>query len=587
MIKLLKYLKPYTGMIIATSIILLFQVVGNLFVPNLLADMVKQINPQASAAIINIVKTGAIALSVVLGVVVCQIVTAYFASKISMGMGRDIRSAVFKKTQKLALNEFNMVGTSSLINRTTNDITQIQTVMLMMFRVMLTAPIMLIGGCFMAFSLDLTLPFIILGTVPVLLIFMVFIGVKVMPLFKVMQEKVDNLTRVTRENLTGVRVIRAFNNDPKENVRFEKANKDAYKVAAKANTYMAFAMPAVELIFSVGTIVLIYFGARWNTNYADLLALVQYASRIMMAFLMMIMMFVFIPRASASAKRINEILNLPETIRNPEVVTEQTKATKKKEKSIVGKLEFKNVSFIFPNAEEPTIKNLSFTANPNEVVAIIGSTGSGKSTVVNLIPRFYDITEGEILLDNKNINSYKVDDLRKRVALASQSVELFNLSIKDNLKYGNEHATDDEIIKAAQISQSLEFINSKPEGFDFMVARGGSNLSGGQKQRLNIARALVKKPEVYIFDDSFSALDFKTDSLVRKALRENVKDATMIIVAQRVSTIRDADKIIVLNNGVAVGIGTHEELLKTCKEYQEIVDSQTKKKHVGGNKNGK
>lgn len=587
MIKLLKYLKPYTGMIIATSIILLFQVVGNLFVPNLLADMVKQINPQASAAIINIVKTGAIALSVVLGVVICQIVTAYFASKISMGMGRDIRSAVFKKTQKLALNEFNMVGTSSLINRTTNDITQIQTVMLMMFRVMLTAPIMLIGGCFMAFSLDLTLPFIILGTVPVLLIFMVFIGVKVMPLFKVMQEKVDNLTRVTRENLTGVRVIRAFNNDPKENVRFEKANKDAYKVAAKANTYMAFAMPAVELIFSVGTIVLIYFGARWNTNYADLLALVQYASRIMMAFLMMIMMFVFIPRASASAKRINEILNLPETIRNPEVVTEQTKATKKKEKSIVGKLEFKNVSFIFPNAEEPTIKNLSFTANPNEVVAIIGSTGSGKSTVVNLIPRFYDITEGEILLDNKNINSYKVDDLRKRVALASQSVELFNISIKDNLKYGNEHATDDEIIKAAQISQSLEFINSKPEGFDFMVARGGSNLSGGQKQRLNIARALVKKPEVYIFDDSFSALDFKTDSLVRKALRENVKDATMIIVAQRVSTIRDADKIIVLNNGVAVGIGTHEELLKTCKEYQEIVDSQTKKKHVGGNKNGK
>lgn len=571
MLKLFKYLKPYWKLIVLATIVLLLQVVTNLFVPNLLSDMIRSIDPNAgNAAIIQILEKGGIALIAVLFVIICQITTSYLSSKIGMGFGKDLRSAVFKKTQRVALNEFYQISTSSLINRTTNDVTQIQNMVMMAFRVMLNAPIILIGGCIMAFSLDVELPFVIIALIPVLLLLFIVVGKTIIPLFKVMQTNVDNLTTVTRENLTGVRVIRAFNTESKEDERFKKVNDTVSKVNTKANVIMGINMPLVDLLFCVCTILILYFGALKGTAVADISALTQYSSKIMMACIMLVMIFIQVPRASASAKRINEILDLPETIlSNEKVKTYKTGEYK-------GKLEFKHVTFKFDGAEEPTLKNLSFKVKPGQTLAIIGGTGSGKSTVINLIPRFYDVTEGEILLDDVDLRDYNPTDLRKHIALASQTVELFGGTIKENLKYGNENATDEEIEWATRMACADEFIKEKPEGYDYVIQKGAGNLSGGQKQRLNIARALLKKPCVYIFDDSFSALDFKTDAKIRKNIKENLTDATIIIVAQRVNTIQNADKIIVLNDGKAVGVGTHEQLIEKCPEYAEIVKSQTK-----------
>lgn len=575
MIKLFKYLKPYWKMIVITSIILLVQVVVNLLVPNLLSDMIRCIAPAlGNKAIGQILAKGGIALLAVLGVIICQISTSYFSSKIAMGFGRDVRSAVFKKTQKVALNEFYSISTSSLINRTTNDITQVQQVILMAFRVMLNAPIILIGGCIMAFSLDTQLPFVIIAIIPVLILLFVIVGKLIIPLFKVMQTNVDSLTTVTRENLTGVRVIRAFNTEDQENARFARVNDEVSRVNKKANIIMGVNMPTVELIFSICIVLLLYFGAIKGTSVADITALVQYGTRIMMGCIMMVMMFITIPRASASAKRINEILELPETILSEDSTKEYKTGTYQ------GKLEFKDVTFQFAGAETPTLKDLSFEVEPGQTLAIIGGTGSGKSTIINLIPRFYDVTSGQILLDNIDLRDYEPKQLRSHIALASQSVELFGGTIKENLLYANPNATDEDIEWATKIACADEFIKAKPDGYNYMIQKGAGNLSGGQKQRLNIARALLKKPCVYIFDDSFSALDFKTDATIRKNIKENVKDATIIIVAQRVNTIQNADKIIVLNDGKMVGCGNHEELMNSCPEYQEIVDSQTKHKRV-------
>lgn len=575
MIKLFKYLKPYWKMIVVTSIILLVQVVINLLVPNLLSDMIRCIDPTlGNKAIGQILAKGGIALLAVLGVIICQISTSYFSSKIAMGFGRDVRSAVFKKTQRVALNEFYSISTSSLINRTTNDITQVQQVILMAFRVMLNAPIILIGGCIMAFSLDTQLPFVIIAIIPVLILLFVIVGKLIIPLFKVMQTNVDSLTTVTRENLTGVRVIRAFNTEEQENARFARVNNEVSRVNKKANIIMGINMPTVELIFSICIVLLLYFGAIKGTSVADITALVQYGTRIMMGCIMMVMMFITIPRASASAKRINEILELPETILSEDSTKEYKTGTYQ------GKLEFKDVTFQFAGAETPTLKDLSFEVEPGQTLAIIGGTGSGKSTIINLIPRFYDVTSGQILLDNIDLRDYEPKQLRSHIALSSQSVELFGGTIKDNLLYANPNATDEDIAWATKIACADEFIKAKPDGYNYMIQKGAGNLSGGQKQRLNIARALLKKPCVYIFDDSFSALDFKTDATIRKNIKENVKDATIIIVAQRVNTIQNADKIIVLNDGKMVGFGNHEELMNSCPEYQEIVDSQTKHNRV-------
>lgn len=580
MIKILKFLKPYWKLVTITCIILLVQVISNLFVPNLLANMIKCIKPQLeNSAIIEIVERGAIALGVVLAVIACQITTSYLSSKIAMAFGRDVRKAVFEKTQRVALSEFYSISTSSLINRTTNDITQVQQVVLMAFRVMLNAPIILVGGCFMAFSLDVELPFVILACVPVLIALFLIIGKFIVPLFKQMQVAVDKLTVVAREDLTGVRVIRAFNNDELENERFKKANETVRNINTKANMLMGFNMPAVEFIFSIVMLLIVYFGALKGTGIADITALTQYGMRIMMAFVMMIMVFIMVPRASASANRINEILNLPETILSNDKVKTYANLDNAK-----GKLEFKNVTFQFPDADEPTLKDISFKVEPNQTLAIIGGTGSGKSTVINLIPRFYDVTKGEILFDDVDLRDYNPTDLRSKIALASQKVELFSGTIMENLKYGNPNATEEEIKKACKLACADTFIEEKEDGYNYVIQKGAGNLSGGQKQRLNIARAIIKNPKLFIFDDSFSALDFKTDAQIRKNIKENVKDATIIIVAQRVNTIMNADNILVLNDGNAVGYGSHEKLMKSCPEYKELVESQTKQNKVKGGK---
>ena len=542
--------------------------------------MIKCIKPQLeNSAIIEIVARGAIALGVVLAVIACQITTSYLSSKIAMAFGRDVRKAVFEKTQRVALSEFYSISTSSLINRTTNDITQVQQVVLMAFRVMLNAPIILIGGCFMAFSLDVELPFVILACVPVLIALFLIIGKFIVPLFKQMQVAVDKLTVVAREDLTGVRVIRAFNNDEVENERFKKANETVRNINTKANMLMGFNMPAVEFIFSIVMLLIVYFGALKGTGIADITALTQYGMRIMMAFVMMIMVFIMVPRASASANRINEILNLPETILSNDKVKTYVNLDNAK-----GKLEFKNVTFQFPDADEPTLKDISFKVEPNQTLAIIGGTGSGKSTVINLIPRFYDVTNGEILFDDVDLRDYNPTDLRSKIALASQKVELFSGTIMENLKYGNPNATEEEIKKACKLACADTFIEEKEDGYNYVIQKGAGNLSGGQKQRLDIARAIIKNPKLFIFDDSFSALDFKTDAQIRKNIKENVKDATIIIVAQRVNTIMNADNILVLNDGNAVGYGSHGKLMKSCPEYKELVESQTKQNKVKGGK---
>jgi ATP-binding cassette subfamily B protein len=500
----------------------------------------------------------------------CAVLASYLSSKISSGFGKILRKEVFSKVESFSLNEFNNIGTASLITRTTNDITQIQQVLLIIFRMMVSAPMMCIGGIIMAVSKDAKLSLVLVAVLPIIALLIYVIANKGIPLFKSMQIKIDKLNLVVREELTGIRVIRAFNRSDHEKDRFNKANYDLTQNAVKVNRIMAALMPLMMLIINFTTIAIIWFGAKrvdgGNMQIGDLMAFIQYAMQILFSLIMVSMMFVMIPRASASADRINEVLDV-----NPEI--KDAEATKNADDK-KGFVEFNNVTFSYPGAEKPVISNISFKAKPGETVAVIGGTGSGKSTLINLIPRFYDIQSGSILVDGVDIKEMSQESLRAKIGFVPQKTVLFTGTISENIRYGKEDATDDEVRHAAETSQSMEFIEKMEDGFDSVIAQGGTNVSGGQKQRLSIARALVRKPEIYIFDDSFSALDFKTDAKLRAALKKETKDSTMIIVAQRVSTVMDADKIIVLDEGKVAGIGTHRELLNTCEVYHEIVSSQ-------------
>jgi ATP-binding cassette subfamily B protein len=500
----------------------------------------------------------------------CAVSASYLSSKISSGFGKILRKEVFSKVESFSLNEFNNIGTASLITRTTNDITQIQQVLLIIFRMMVSAPMMCIGGIIMAVSKDAKLSLVLVAVLPIIALLIYVIANKGIPLFKAMQIKIDKLNLVVREELTGIRVIRAFNRSDHEKGRFNKANYDLTQNAVKVNRIMAALMPLMMLIINFTTIAIIWFGAKrvdgGNMQIGDLMAFIQYAMQILFSLIMVSMMFVMIPRASASADRINEVLDV-----NPEI--KDAEATKNADDK-KGFVEFNNVTFSYPGAEKPVISNISFKAKPGETVAVIGGTGSGKSTLINLIPRFYDIQSGSILVDGVDIKEMSQESLRAKIGFVPQKTVLFTGTISENIRYGKEDATDDEVRHAAETSQSMEFIEKMEDGFDSVIAQGGTNVSGGQKQRLSIARALVRKPEIYIFDDSFSALDFKTDAKLRAALKKETKDSTMIIVAQRVSTVMDADKIIVLDEGKVAGIGTHRELLNTCEVYHEIVSSQ-------------
>jgi ATP-binding cassette subfamily B multidrug efflux pump len=583
MIKLFRYLQPYRWMVTAVMALVLLQSLSELYLPTLMADIINY--GVVKGDIPYIWKIGVFMLAVTAVGAVVSVTASYFSSRIAAGFGRDVRSKTFRHVENFSLQEFDKIGTASLITRTTNDITQVQMVLVMMMRLMISAPMMCIGGLIMAVSKDATLSLVFVGVIPVLALTIFIIMRQGIPYFRVMQKKIDKLNLVLREGLTGIRVIRSFNRFEHETIRFKGANEDLTQTAIKVNQIMAFMMPMMMLILNFSSLAIIWFGGlRVSNSYmqvGDLMAFLQYAMQIMFSLMMVSMMFVMVPRASASAVRINEVLNT-----NPVIVNSERKGTQSGAAGSnipvpsQGRLEFDNVTFRYPGAENAAISGISFHASPGEVTAIIGGTGSGKSTLISLIPRFYDIEEGAVRIDGEDVRDLTLDELRSLIGLVPQKALLFTGTVADNIRYGKTDATDEEVSHAATTAQASEFINGMSEGFNSPISQGGANLSGGQKQRLSIARALVRKPRIYLFDDSFSALDFKTDANLRAALKSETTEATVIIVAQRVSTVMDADRIIVLDEGRIVGIGHHRELMGSCSVYREIVSSQLSEEEI-------
>ncbi|MDO5095703.1 MAG: ABC transporter ATP-binding protein [Peptostreptococcaceae bacterium] len=500
----------------------------------------------------------------------CSIAMGYFAAHVSVGFSKSLRSRVFKKVQEFSQPEFDAISTSSLITRTNNDVMQIQTFVNIVLRISLMAPIMAVGGIVMALAKNVKMSMILLVAMPVMLLFIFNAARRIVPLSSKMQGRLDEINLVIREKLTGIRVARTFGTEAYEEERFEKVNRDFMENATKLGKIMATLMPGLNLILYGTTVALMAFAGFEIVKgslvpVGDMIAVIQYVIQIIMSVVMMSMVFLFYPRASVSAKRIDEVLSMVPSIQN---TSRELPPTEER-----GRVSFRSVSFTFPNANAPALENISFDSEPEEITAIIGSTGSGKSTLINLIPRFYDVQSGEILVDGVNIKDMDLNVLRGKIGLVPQKAFLFKGSIRDNIAYGTS-LSDEEIHHVLQIAQSEQFVMEKEGGLDAPITQGATNLSGGQKQRLAIARAIGRKPEIYIFDDSFSALDFKTDSALRKALFRETENATVILVAQRVSTIKNADRIIVLENGKIAGIGKHTELLQNCEVYREIVYSQ-------------
>lgn len=585
MIKLLKNLKPYRLPITGVVVFIFIQSLLELYLPTLMSDIV-------DIGVVNgdtnyIIKTGGRMILFAVFAMISSVLGSYLAAKVAMGFGRDMRTKVFTKVESFSLEEFNDKGTSSLIIRTTNDITQIQQLVVTMLRMFLRAPLLFIGGIIMAVLKDAKLALMLVAILPILSFIIFFVAKKSMSLFKSMQIKLDKLNLVLREYLTGIRVIRAFNREVYEKEKFHKANLNLTETAIKVNKLMAILMPLMMLILNLTIVAIIWFGSiridGGSMQVGDLMAFIQYTSQIMFSLIMLSMIFIMLPRAAVSVNRINEVLEVEPKIKDPLTWKENKLARSyqnpQAEGSIIqkinkrGYLEFDKVSFRYQGAEEPVLKGISFIAKSGEITAIIGSTGSGKSTLVNLIPRFYDVTSGRILIDGVDISELTQEELRAKIGLVPQEAILFSGTIAENISFGN-NLSRDEMIRVAEIAQAAEFISTMEQGYDSPIAQGGTNLSGGQKQRLAIARTLAKHPEIYIFDDSFSALDFKTEAKLRVAIKKEIKNATALIIAQRVTTIMDADQIIVLDEGRIVGRGKHLELIKTCQVYREIVASQ-------------
>jgi len=585
MLKLFRFLQPYRWQVATVMLLILIQSLSELYLPTLMADIVNDGVVQGD--IPYIWKIGGLMLAVTAAGTLVSIAASYLSSRIAAGFGKVVRSKTFRQVENFSLLDFDKIGTASLITRTTNDITQVQTVLIMIMRMMVAAPMMCIGGLIMAISKDAHLSLVFVGAIPVLALTIYLIASKGIPYFKAMQKKVDKLNLVLREGLTGIRVIRSFNRFDHETKRFDEANRDLTQTAIKVNQIMAFMMPMMMLILNFSSLAIIWFGgirvSEGHMQVGDLMAFLQYAMQIMFSLLMVSMMFVMVPRASASAVRINEVLNLKpaasETKRSGGAAGSMP-AKRQAATGPSGRLEFENVSFRYPGAENAAISGISFNASPGEVTAIIGGTGSGKSTLISMIPRFYDAEEGVVRIDGTDVRELSVERLRSMIGLVPQQAQLFTGTVEDNIRYGKDDATDEEIRRAAETAQAGDFISELANGYSAEVSQGGSNLSGGQKQRLSIARALVRKPSIYVFDDSFSALDFKTDAKLRAALKGETTDATVIIVAQRVSTVMDADRIIVLDEGKIVGSGTHQELMKNNEVYREIVSSQLSEEEI-------
>ncbi len=565
---LVRFLRPYRLALALVIVLLLVQAIANLYLPDLNADIINNGVVKGDSG--YILSTGGFMLGVTLLLAVASVVAVYWGSKTAMAFGRDVRSAIFGKVQDFSQTEVNLFGTPSLITRNTNDVQQVQQVVAMALNMMISAPIMAVGGIIMALRQDVPLSGLIVVIVPLMGLVIGLLMARVVPLFMAMQNKIDRINQVVRETLSGVRVIRAFVRTDHEEKRFDDANRDLTRTALSVNRIFAVMIPTLMGIFNLSAVAIMWFGSirvdSGDMQIGNLTAFLMYIMQILMSVMMATIMFVMVPRAAVSAGRIQEVLEAEPSVQDPAVPATPSASH--------GFVEFRDVEYRYPGAEDPVLRGISFAAGPGETTAIVGSTGSGKSTLINLVPRFYDVTSGSVTVDGVDVREMRQEDLWSKVGVVPQKAFLFNGTVASNVRYGDPDATDDEVLHALEVAQAQEFVSEMPEGLAAPITQGGSNVSGGQRQRLAIARALAKRPEVYIFDDSFSALDFKTDSLLRAALRKELGTATVIIVAQRVGTIMQADRIVVMDDGMVVGIGTHAELMETCPTYKEIVFSQ-------------
>ena len=569
LIRLLQaFIRPYRREVAIVLVLVVIQTIANLYLPNLNADIIN--NGVAKGDVAYIWRTGGVMLAIALVSGIFSIAAVYWASRASMGLGRDLRAAVFGRVQLFSEREMNRFGTASLITRNTNDVQQIQLVLQIALTLLAAAPIMAVGGVFMALREDVQLSALLIVVIPVMGVLVGFMLVKAVPLFRSMQAKIDRINQVLREQITGVRVIRAFGRTQYEQQRFETANADLTSTALRVNRIFVIAFPALMAIMNLTTVAVLWFGGHLVDSgempIGNMTAFLMYIIQILFSVMMAVAMVILVPRAEASAGRIMDVVLTSPSISDPEHPVDPPAAT--------GRIEFRDVTFGYPGGEKPVLSNLTFELRPGQTTAIIGGTGSGKTTLLNLIPRFFDVTSGELRVDGVDVRQQSLERLWSAIGLVPQRAYLFSGTIAQNLRFGNEQASDDDLWHALEIAQARDFVEAMPEQLQAPIDQGGTNLSGGQRQRLAIARAIVKRPAAYLFDDCFSALDAGTDARLRAALAGEIRHSTVVIVAQRVSTIMHANRIVVLDDGRIVGLGTHDELMATCEPYREIVDSQ-------------
>jgi len=599
MTKLFRYLKPYTAAIITVLILMTLHSLADLYLPSLMAEMVNEGILGGNTSLI--LHKGAIMLAIAGASVVCAIIAQFFSSRTQSGFSRRVRELLFSRAENFSASEFDHFGSASLITRTTSDVVQVQQIVGVMLTMMLRAPVMCIGGIFMALSHDVPLSLVFTVTIPALVLTIVIIMKQAFPLFSMVQLKLEKLTLIIREKLTGIREIRAFDKDRYECERFARANEDLAHTAIRVATIMSAGMPIMLFIMNSSIVALLYFGAvRVDAGalaIGDVMAFTQYAQMILFSLMMLTMLFVLLPRGEVSAQRIQEVLNFSSTLQVPQITESAFDAAAEMlpppsvstafftdpvrgEKTPVNSLEFRDISFTYPGSHNPALAKISFHVKKGEVLAIIGSTGSGKSTLVNLIPRLYDASFGTILINGEDHRNIPIDTLRGAIGFVPQKSLLFSGTIAENIAFGHGSFDREKILEALQTAQASEFVQSREGALDAMLSQGGTTLSGGQKQRLSIARALIRKPEILIFDDSFSALDFKTDAALRGALSKSARECITIIIAQRISTVMSADRILVLDDGALAAIGTHRELLKSSSIYREIALSQLSEEEI-------
>jgi ATP-binding cassette subfamily B protein len=569
-----RYLWPYRLPLAIVLVLVAVQALANLYLPNLNADIIN--NGVVKGDTGYIVRTGGFMLLITLGLGICSVISVYFGSKVAMSFGRDVRSAIFRKVMDFSQKETNLFGTPTLITRNTNDVQQVQMVLVMAFNIMIMAPIMAVGGIIMALHEDVPLSGLLIVIIPLVVAMIAIVAVRALPMFRSVQKKTDRINQVMRETLSGIRVIRAFVRTDHEERRFDDANADLTRTQLRVNRLFAIMLPFLFGTMNLSTVAIVWFGGlridSGGMQIGNLSAFLQYVMLVLFSVMMAALIFIMVPRAAAAAERIQAVLETEPDLCDPDEPVEIAEPK--------GVVQFDNVEFRYPGAEDAVLCGISFTAKPGETTAIVGGTGSGKTTLANLMPRFYDVTSGSVSIDGVDVRKLRLENLWSMIGIVPQKAFLFSGTVASNLRYGSEVADDDDLWHALTIAQGKDFVTAMDGGLDGEIDQGGTNVSGGQRQRLAIARAIVKKPKVYIFDDSFSALDFKTDQMLRAALHKETREATVIIIAQRVGTIMHADQIVVLDSGSIVGIGTHDELMKTCETYQEIVYSQLTREEV-------